>query len=469
MKSKKTDNKLKHSRKLKTKLKTKSPNSDSNSDLDSKSSSSNSSSNLDALSDELNNIVGIKKNDIVGIKKNNKFNVENEFDIGIILQSIQSSLFIYKCCKIIGEVIKFKISGENAWVDIKCKEYQLTGVFWKITSNSNYSKLKTISSGDQLNLTGNFSIMKNKLSIYFNIKSIEKNGKGDYLDMHEQNRNKIKKLNLRQPKKQITKFPYTIGIITALEGAAIQDIIQTLKLDKFIGNIIIKNSVVQGAQCPNSIINSIEWFEQNYLLELDLLMITRGGGSYEDLVGFSDWDLLMRISTIPFVTFSAIGHQIDSQLSDEVSDYNFATPSIGAKYIVETQNKYKKYLDNYANILNNILNNYSNSKVKFNSITKTYPEIIKRYEIKDMLDNLKKYQFNFNKILSNYTILKKNFYSNLIKLKPTITRNNLTELISINNFVNIHKDKEIKPKKIEINFIDGQVKLSYKIIEYVQF
>ena len=325
--------------------------------------------------------------------------------------------------------------------------------------------------------------MKKNLNIYFNVKSMEKFGKGDYLDLYEQYRIRIKELKLGLPKKKLNIFPYTIGIITALEGAVIQDIIQTLKLDNFIGNIIVKNSIVQGLQCPKSIINSIEWFEQNYSIQLDLLMITRGGGSYEDLVGFSNWDLLEKISNTSFITLSAIGHQTDNQLSDEVADYKFATPSIGAKFIVETQQYYKKCYIQYNNSLNYILDNYLNSKIKFNSITTAYYNIIKKYDIKNMSNILKKYQTVLNKILSRYTVLKNDFYSQLVGLKPTITRNSnsnsnsnnnsnsndLIELISINDFIDIKNNKGIRPKKIEINFIDGKIKISYKIIEYEQF
>ena len=72
-------------------------------------------------------------------------------------------------------------------------------------------------------------------------------------------------------KKKLDLFPINIGIVTALEGAAIQDILQTFKNDKFIGNIFIKNSIVQGQQCPDSLINSIKYFEKNYNNKLDLL------------------------------------------------------------------------------------------------------------------------------------------------------------------------------------------------------
>jgi exodeoxyribonuclease VII large subunit len=307
--------------------------------------------------------------------------------------------------------------------------------------------------------------MKKNLNIYFNIKQMEKFGKGEYLDLYDGYRLKIKELGMGVNKKKLSNFPYTIGIITAIEGAAIQDILQTLKQDNFIGRIIIKNSIVQGSQCPKSLINSIEWFESNYSNSIDLLMVTRGGGGWEDLVGFSDWNLLIKLSTVRFITLSAVGHQIDNQLTDEVCDYKFATPSIGAKFIVETQKKYIEIFKQYQIILSNLINKYNQTKTNF--VNLNYSNIIKKYEHKDLLFKVKNMKNNLSILLNKYYQVKNNFYSKLSKLKPTIIRK--SELTSITDFIDPLSNKEISPKKIEIYFIDGRIKISYKILEYEQF
>lgn len=436
------------------------------------------------LSDELNKLMGnnsinstkksysiiyTTKTDINNINKINNNEEEKFFNISNIFNDISCLLNKnFSNIKIIGEIIKFKISDSNAWIDVKTDDgFQILCVSWKITLDKNYnSKYKNIKSGDKIIFEGKFGIMKKNLSIYFNVKSMNEFGKGNYLDIYEQYRLKIKDMRLRVNKKQLNVFPYTIGIITSLEGAAIQDILQTLRLDNFIGNIIIKNSIVQGFQCPKSLINSIEWFESNYdVKQIDLLMVTRGGGGWDDLVGFSDWDLVLKLSETNFLTLSAVGHQIDNQLTDEVSDYKFATPSIGAKFIVESQQKYIKYLNDYKNSIENILESYSKLKNIFKlSVINNYSNIIKKYDTKEYINKIKKYSSKINQILNNYNNLKNLFFSKLSNLKPTIMRKN--ELTSINDFVNTNTNEEIKPKKIEIYFIDGMVGLSYKIVKY---
>ena len=184
--------------------------------------------NSDELSDELNLLIGniknkknkskkkIINNTSLGEKKeieipkeipqetkhkNNEYN--KDFDIGNVLRDISKTLLNYKECKIIGEIIKFKITDGNAWMDIKFKEYQITGVFWRIYNDKNYNILKEIKSGEQIKFIGSFSIMKKNLNIYYNVKSMEKFGKGDYLDLYEQYRIKIKEQNMGFPKKKL--------------------------------------------------------------------------------------------------------------------------------------------------------------------------------------------------------------------------------------------------------------------------
>jgi exodeoxyribonuclease VII large subunit len=446
----------------------------------------NSTDESENLSDELNQILdnNTNTNTNKSIKytkytippniSTNIYKPDEFFDIKNILKDISSILNLNYNIKIIGEIISFKITDGNAWINIKSDEFQLLTIFWKINVDKNYNELKTTKPGEKFIFEGKFAVMKKNLQIYFNIKSMVKFGKGDYLNIYDGYRIKIQELGLGQPKRELERFPFNIGIITALGGAAIQDILQTFKLDKFIGNIIIKNALVQGSQCPNSIISSIEWFEDNYNKnnqnknQIDLLMITRGGGGWEDLVGFSNWELLIKLHQSKFLTLSAVGHQIDNQLTDEICDYKFATPSIGAKFIVETQQKYKSNFYGYKDILKQIIDKYKILRDKFyHTIDSNYTNIIKKYDMKDIIINIKKYSNQIKRILTQYTNLKNNFYSQLSNLKPTIIRKN--ELTSVEDFVATETDTEIKPKKIEIYFIDGMVGLSYKIIKYEKY
>ena len=363
--------------------------------------------------------------------------------------------------EITGEIISIKPSDKHLYLTVKNQDYQINCIFWNKTHND-------VKDGDKIKITGFLSIMKKNLSIYFNVKKIEKIGSGNYINGFVELKNKIINLGWTLNKKSITPFPYNIGIITSLEGAALQDILQTFKLDSCIGNIYIKNALVQGKQCPASVISGIKYFNDNFT-NIDVLLITRGGGSNEDLIGFSDFNLLQEIHSCKFVTISAVGHQIDNQLSDLVCDYNFATPSIAAKFIVEKQ---KTYLDNiklFHNNLYKLLDKFKDTKTIFSSID--YSNKLKAIEDKEIKDKLLLYKNNIGYILSLYNRSKVKLLNNISSIKPSIYKKNKndTEITSITDFIDTDTGEEKKNKKLKLVFNDGNIDINYKITNYELF
>ena len=424
--------------------------------------SDSDSDNSDNLSDEFNKL--IDKN---YTNKNTETKIETKIEKKILTSEEQiENIYIElnstlqsnnnNCEFLIGEIITFRYSDPNAYITLKIIDYQINGIFWHITKSKNFSEYKKLSDGDKIKIYGNFAISKKNFSIYFNTKSIEKVGLGDYLQLHNQLRNKIIELGWDKNKSELTKFPYSIGIVTALEGAAIQDILQTFRTDYFIGNIFITNAIVQGKSCPESVSNAISYLESNYP-QLDLILITRGGGSYEDLVGFSDWNLVTKIKKCPILTMSAIGHQIDNQLSDEVADYKFPTPTFAAKFIVETQKKFINKLNYFKDMVSNLKNKFITSKELLNKITKNYNQIINNYNIYEYKEKLYKYSNKINQTLNRYHSAKKSYYNFVSNMKPTIIKNN-KEVVSIRELLDT-------PKKMDIVLPDGSIKISYKVLE----
>jgi exodeoxyribonuclease VII large subunit len=376
--------------------------------------------------------------------------IENIYqEISLFIQSIDQK-------KLTGEVISNKLSDKHSYITIKNNDYQMNCIGW----SKNFSNIKH---GMNVEISGSVGLFKKNLSIYFNIKDIKIIGNGAYLNSHAELRQKIIDLGWNLNKQTLKLFPFNIGIITSTEGAAIQDILQTLQTDNFIGNIYISNAIVQGKQCPQSVCNSIDFFEKSQL-PIDLLMITRGGGSYDDLVGFSDWTLLEKIHKTPFITLSAVGHQIDNQLSDEVADYKFPTPSLGAKFIVETQKKYLELKERLGSKITNLNEKFIAGKNKINYIRDNYHSIINHYDKKEFEEKLFKYKKFVGLIQNNWGIMKNNFYNKLSNIKPTIMRDE--EITSIGDFIDKQTKEEKSPKKVEIIFSDGKVNIYYKIINY---
>jgi len=363
----------------------------------------------------------------------------------------------------IGEVISVKPSGKNYYLTIKDinEDCQINCTLW--------GKDPDVKQGDRVEITGKLAINKKNISLYVNIKNIKKVDDGNIMIGYEKLKQELIGLGYNDNKKVLNKFPTKIGIITAKEGAAIQDILQTFKLDNFIGNVNIYNAIVQGKQCPSSVIAGIDYFiEKN---DIDILLIARGGGSFDDLVGFSDRELLDKIfisrNKHNFITISAIGHQIDNQLTDLVCDYFFATPSIAAKYIVEKQKEYITKLEQYKLIYNNIMNEYNKVCNDFNNIN---IENAKKYyytkQIKDYYSKIEKYKNIYNDSITQITKSKERISKFIKKVQPIIQDFNSDVVLSIYKFIDKNTEKVLKNNKLFINFADGNLEISYKIIGY---
>ena len=214
---------------------------------------SDNSDNSDNLSDEFNKLIdnnktNIKTKEESDIKK--KFQLTSEQILDNIYNNLNSTLHsqsqLNNCEFLIGEIITFRYSDPNAYITIKIIDYQINGIFWSITKSKNFPEYKKLSDGDKIKIYGNFAVSKKNFSIYFNIKLIEKVGLGDYLQLHNQLRNKIIELGWDKNKSKLTKFPCSIGIVTAIEGAAIQDILQTFRTDCFVGDVFIRQPIDPG-------------------------------------------------------------------------------------------------------------------------------------------------------------------------------------------------------------------------------
>lgn len=362
-----------------------------------------------------------------------------------------------------GEITAVKVSGKNQYITIKNGDFQISCISWSFIHDVNTSNV--------VELKGELKVMKKNLSIYFNIRKLSIKGEGNIITEFNKLKNKVVSLGYCDNKQKLTTFPFNIAIITSLEGAAIQDILQTFRLDNFIGNIYIKNALVQGKSCPSSVVESINFFNDDEFeividhgnsderrvvtsKNIDLLLVTRGGGSNEDLLGFSDFTVLEAIHKSNIITISAVGHQIDNQLSDIVADYSFATPSIAAKFIVERQ---KEFIKKFVDVKNDYVKIYDMySKSRESLLQLDYNEIIKNYDKIHINNKIGSYRTHVNNIIMHYNNTKSFVYDMISKIKPTLFNKN-KEICSVKEL------EDNSPKKLDIVFHDGRATIYYKL------
>ncbi|MDD2377881.1 MAG: exodeoxyribonuclease VII large subunit [Bacilli bacterium] len=162
-------------------------------------------------------------------------------------------------------------------------------------------------------------------------------------------------------KKPIPRIPKRVGVVTAPTGAAIKDILSTIKRRFPVCEVILFPSLVQGDNAKDDIVKNIKLAE-NY--ELDLLIVGRGGGSIEDLWAFNEEVVARAIfnSSIPII--SAVGHEVDFTIADFVADLRAPTPTGAAEMAVPNIVDLVKYLNN----LNIRLNEYIYRKINYNKL-----------------------------------------------------------------------------------------------------
>lgn len=195
------------------------------------------------------------------------------------------------------------------------------------------------------------------------VERVEPKGIGAQQLAFEQLKNKLFKEGLfdKGHKKELPLMPFCIGIVTSSAGAAVRDILQILKKGAPCADVIIRPVRVQGEHAGREIAEAVNDFNefsrqtnkgesgipQNAGKQVDLIIISRGGGSIEDLWSFNEEIVARAIYNSKIPTISAVGHQINVTLSDLVADVFVETPTAAAKAIVDKKNGLLAQLDGY--------------------------------------------------------------------------------------------------------------------------
>ena len=229
------------------------------------------------------------------------------------------------------------------------------------------------------------------------VESMEEDGLGNLYIEFEKLKKKLAAEGLFDPdkKQKIPKVPKRIGIVTASTGAAIRDILTTIKRRFPICETILFPSLVQGADAAKDIVKKIE-IANTY--DIDTLIVGRGGGSIEDLWPFNEEIVARAIYNSRVPVISAVGHEIDFTIADFVADLRAPTPTAAAELAVPNIDTINTYLENVVSRSTISLNNLIDiRRENLNRLTSSY--VLKKptalYEIKEqnldyLMDRLNK-------------------------------------------------------------------------------
>lgn len=196
--------------------------------------------------------------------------------------------------------------------------------------------------GMKVLVTGRISVYEATGGYQIYVEEMVEDGVGNLYVQFEELKKKLQQEGLFDPehKKKIPKIPKTVGIITAPTGAAIRDILSTIKRRWPITKTILFPSLVQGASAAPEIIKQIEKAQE---YDIDVLIVGRGGGSIEDMWCFNDEQVARAIYACKIPVVSAVGHEIDFTISDFVADLRAPTPTGAAEMAVPNIHDFYQY------------------------------------------------------------------------------------------------------------------------------
>ena len=248
-----------------------------------------------------------------------------------------------------GEISNFKAhTTGHFYFSLKDETSKINAIMFR----SNASKvLFKPADGMKVLVTGRISVYEAMGSYQIYVDEMIEDGVGNLYAAFEQLKKKLQAEGLfdKEHKRPIPKIPKRVGIVTASTGAAIRDIMTTIKRRFPICETILFPTLVQGENAKDDIARNIER-AQDY--DLDILIVGRGGGSIEDLWPFNEEIVARAIYNSKVPVISAVGHEVDFTIADFVADLRAPTPTAAAELAVPNMSDLKKHIDQLSIRLN---------------------------------------------------------------------------------------------------------------------
>lgn len=204
----------------------------------------------------------------------------------------------------------------------------------------------TLKEGQQVVVSGRVDVYERDGKYQLYARRIALDGEGDLYRRFEELKNSLREMGMfeQEYKKPIPRYAMKVGIVTAATGAAVQDIINISKRRNPYVRLYLYSAIVQGAEAVPSIISGINCLDD---MDLDVLIVGRGGGSIEDLWAFNDENVARAIFGCKTPVISAVGHETDTTIADFVADMRAPTPSAAAELAVFDYVKYLEDIEGY--------------------------------------------------------------------------------------------------------------------------
>lgn len=248
-----------------------------------------------------------------------------------------------------GEISNYRPSSTgHIYFTLKDDKAAISAVMFKTRSKS---LTFTPQDGMKVKVTGSLSVYAQRGSYQIIVNSMEELGTGNILQLLEERKKRLAMEGLfdSENKKSLPFFPLKIGVVTSPTGAALRDILQIVQRRNKLVSVIVLPCPVQGNDAAPFIAQQIKTANEFNLA--DVLIVGRGGGSLEDLLPFSEEEVVRAVAVSEIPVISAVGHEIDWALSDFAADVRAPTPSAAAELAVPLLSEVKETIERSSNEL----------------------------------------------------------------------------------------------------------------------
>ncbi len=250
--------------------------------------------------------------------------------VGQVFDLLKVSLSrVFPTLMVCGEVIDpFVSSNGHLYLRLRDVESELKVVMWR----REVARLRSLpQAGDRVVVRGTLTVYPSRGELQVQALAIAKEGQGQKLAELAERKEKLRQEGLfDRAKRRLPEYPRRIGVVTSAGSAVLHDIFESLRLRNPSVELWLSPSSVSGREAPAELVRALEVL-QNFV---DTIIIARGGGSFEELLPFSDEQLVRAVAASPKPVIAAIGHGSDSTLLDLVADCSVVTPTAAVEAAV---------------------------------------------------------------------------------------------------------------------------------------
>lgn len=364
-----------------------------------------------------------------------------------------------------GEISNFKSHISGHWYfNLKDENAVINCTMWRGFNNYVFF---TPQDGMKIIVTGRITVYPPRGNYQIDVRSMKPAGEGELQAAFERLKQKLKSEGLfdLDRKRAIPFFPNKIGIVTAIDGAAIRDIISVAERRFPLVELIIAPTKVQGAGAAEDIVDSL--FKLNKLKEIDVIILARGGGSIEDLWAFNEEIVARAIynSRIPVIT--GVGHEVDFTIADFVADLRAPTPSVAMELATPDKQELKNAIEYIVQKMEeSLIENIQEYRQRIDDVIDSYMFRYPLEKVKNFYQKIDNLIFKISQLIDMKLMLAEKetqkYYAivNSYDIQKTLKKG--FALIKQDNKFVTRKNEFISDRATLIKFYDGEIKLDNK-------